>query len=74
MDQYPQDQELISILRTAVPTAIPDVIATMQAMDAVLPTGDGIKWFNLLYLNVTTLVDTQPPPGGWKDPTWGFSP
>jgi len=28
---------------------IPDVIARMQAIDALLPVTDGLKWFNRLY-------------------------
>lgn len=64
------DQQLLQILKGSAPAAIPDVMATMQAMDNALPNGDGLKWFNLLYLNVTQQVDTQPPPGGWENPLW----
>lgn len=52
------------------PATIADVLATMQRMDNLLPNGDGLKWFNLLYMQVTEEVDRNPPPNGWKDPAW----
>jgi hypothetical protein len=64
------DQQLLQILKAPAPTDIAGVVATMQAIDSVLTSGDGLKWFNLLYLNVTQKVDTQPPPGGWESPLW----
>lgn len=64
------DQQLLQILRAPAPTTIPDVIAIMQAIDGVLVSGDGLKWFNMLYLKVTQQVDTQPPAGGWESPLW----
>lgn len=62
--------QLLQILQAPAPTAIAEVIAIMQAMDNALVSGDGLKWFNLLYLNVTQKVDTQPPAGGWESPLW----
>ena len=70
MNSQSTDQRLLQILRAPAPTAIAGVIATLQAIDNVLESGDGLKWFNLLYLNVTEHVDTQPPPGGWESPLW----
>jgi hypothetical protein len=64
------DQQLLQILKGTASAAISDVIKTMQAIDNLLPGTDGLKWFNLLYLNVTQKVDTQPPPGGWENPLW----
>jgi hypothetical protein len=49
---------------------IDDVIAHMRALDATLPDGDGVKWFNLLYLRVTEAVKNHPPDAGWQDPEW----
>jgi Family of unknown function (DUF5995) len=49
---------------------IADVIARMQAIDALLPANDGIKWFNRLYLIVTQQVDLHPPGGAWLSPAW----
>jgi hypothetical protein len=64
------DQQILQILSGSGATTIADVITTMETIDGVLPSGDGLKWFNLLYLNVTQQVDTHPPAGGWEDPLW----
>ena len=48
---------------------IDDVIARMRAEDAALPPGDGVRWFNLLYLRVTESVRNQPPLA-WNDAVW----
>src|SRR5262245_57083643 len=50
------------------PTTLDDVVATMRAIDARLPDGDGVKWFNFLYLEVTKAV--QADRDAWKD--WPF--
>jgi hypothetical protein len=42
----------------------------MRRIDDLLPSGDGLKWFNLLYMTVTQKVAGSPPPGGWKDSAW----
>lgn len=36
--------------------SIAEAIAAMTAIDAALPEGDGVKWFNRLYLRVTVSV------------------
>ena len=64
------EQQLLQIVSRAPAESIADVIARMEAIDGALPVGDGLKWFNLLYLMVTQRVDTTPPSGGWKDPLW----
>ena len=70
MDAAATDTKLVEITRDPAIATIADVLAVMQAIDGVLPSGDGLKWFNLLYLTVTQRVDTSPPEGGWKDPAW----
>lgn len=64
------DQELIQIVNGPEPITIADVAAKMDAINKVLPDNDGLKWFNLLYLNVTQQVDVNSLPGGWEDPLW----
>ena len=64
------DQQLLQIAAAADLNTIADVIATMQAVDNLLAGKDGLKWFNLLYLQVTQQVDGNPPAGGWEDPAW----
>lgn len=63
------DQALYAIVNGAAPANVADVIAVMQQIDGCLANGDGLKWFNLLYLNVTQKVDLQPAES-WKDPAW----
>jgi Family of unknown function (DUF5995) len=73
------DEELRAIAAKAVST-IPDVIASLTALDLALPDSDGLKWFNWLYLKVTKAVDlsigAQSPTGAapshpvWNSPDW----
>ena len=64
------DQQLLQIVSGTAPSTIADVIAVMQKIDQLLPSNDGLKWFNRLYLMVTQQVDIQSPAGGWRDPQW----
>jgi hypothetical protein len=66
----PADQPLYEVVSGAPPATIADVIARMQAIDALLPANDGLKWFNRLYLMVTQQVDLHPPDGAWQSPVW----
>jgi len=70
MNASQADLQLVQALKGATIATIADVIATMTAVDGVLPASDGLKWFNLLYLKVTQEVDTAPPEGGWEDAPW----
>jgi hypothetical protein len=65
-----QEQSLYALVSSAAPCTIADVIAQMQAIDALLPDDDGLKWFNRLYLMVTQQVDMNPPGGAWENPEW----
>jgi uncharacterized protein DUF5995 len=70
----PSDEGLLAIAAKTV-TTIPDVIASLTALDLALPDSDGLKWFNWLYLTVTKAVDlsigTKPPYGtAWNSPDW----
>lgn len=62
------DPQLLKIFSGLEVATISDVIATMESIDKALPSSDGLKWFNLLYLMVTQQVNA--PPAGWKVPTW----
>ena len=66
----PTDTQLLQIVSSAAPATIADVLAVMQKVDELLPSNDGLKWFNKLYWMVTQQVDTQPPPDGWEDAAW----
>jgi len=63
------DRPLYQLVTSTAPVTIADVIARMEAIDALLPPNDGLKWFNRLYLMVTQQVDLQPP-DGWQSPAW----
>lgn len=63
------DQALYAIVSAVAPATVADVIETMQRIDSCLGYGDGLKWFNLLYLAVTQKVDLQPQ-SSWQDPAW----
>jgi hypothetical protein len=47
---------IAALLPATQPRSIDEVIAVMTAIDATLPDEDGLKWFNRLYLRVTTGV------------------
>ena len=64
------DQPLYLLVSGAAPATIDEVVQRMESIDQLLPDGDGLKWFNRLYLMVTQEVDLRPPAGGWKDPDW----
>ena len=70
MSSTATDGQLLEIAAGAAPATIADVVSVMRRIDTLLPTGDGLKWFNLLYLTVTEQVDSNPPPGGWSNPAW----
>ncbi len=64
------DTQLIEITNGPHLTTIAEVISLMQRIDSLLPTGDGLKWFNLLYMLVTQKVESSPPQQGWHDSAW----
>jgi hypothetical protein len=64
------DQSLYALVTAPACVTIADVIARMQAIDALLSVNDGLKWFNQVYLSVTQQVDLNPPGGAWKNPVW----
>ncbi|MFZ0962422.1 MAG: DUF5995 family protein [Terriglobia bacterium] len=70
MDSSATDTQLIEITSGPPPSTIADVLTVMQRIDNLLPDGDGLKWFNLLYMTVTQRVASSPPPGGWEDSAW----
>ncbi len=57
----PTDARLLHIVSSAAaPATITDVISVMQNIDGLLPSSDGLKWFNKLYWMVTQRIDEQP--------------
>jgi hypothetical protein len=64
------DQALLRLVQGTSPATVDDVLALMQRIDDALPASDGLKWFNQLYMMVTTHIDGVPPAGGWRDAAW----
>lgn len=70
MDASGIDAQLLEITGGPGPNTIAEVLGLMQQIDTLLPPGDGLKWFNLLYMQVTQKVESSPPPAGWEDAAW----
>jgi hypothetical protein len=70
MSNNPVDTGLLQTINAAVVNSVDDVITTLSNIDGILPSSDGLKWFNLLYLMTTKAVRDQPPQNGWQSPQW----
>ncbi|MGA8043820.1 MAG: DUF5995 family protein [Terracidiphilus sp.] len=66
---FPYDPTLLAAV-DASPQSIPDVVQILQAIEATCADGDGLKWFNGLYLQVTQAVQARVNTGGFADPAW----
>ncbi len=66
---FPYDPDLAKAT-SAVPASIADVLKTMQVIDQTCIDGDGLKWFNWLYMQVTEAVENRVAAGGFADPAW----
>lgn len=66
---FPYDTQL-AVDTQAPRQSIPEVLALMQSIDARCVDGDGLKWFNWLYLTVTQTVENLVGAGGFDDPAW----
>jgi hypothetical protein len=66
---FPYNPTLLATVRTPV-QSIPDVLQTMLTIEETCSDGDGLKWFNWLYLEVTKAVETRVTSGGFTQPAW----
>ena len=66
---FPYDAALLAAVQPA-PQSVPDVVQTLQTIGAVCGDGDGLKWFNWLYLQVTQAAETRVAAGAFTDPQW----
>ena len=66
---FPYDAQLLALVQAA-PKSVDDVIRTMEAIDELCVDGDGLRWFNHLYLDVTRAVGVRVAQGGFHDPAW----
>ena len=66
---FPYDPDLLAAVEI-VPESIADVVAIMQTIDGHCVNGDGLKWFNLLYMQVTQAVEARVNAGNFINPAW----
>ena len=52
------------------PQSMADVLQILQTIDATCIDGDGLKWFNWLYLQVTQATASRVASGGFSDAEW----
>src|SRR5690242_5757668 len=66
---FPYDPVLRAAVQTP-PRSVADVIRILETIAATCSDGDGLKWFNWLYLQVTRAVKARIDSGGFADPAW----
>jgi hypothetical protein len=66
---FPYDPQILQAVARP-PQTIAEVLATMRAIDALTWDGDGLKWFNWLYMEVTSAVEARVSQGGFTDTGW----
>jgi hypothetical protein len=66
---FPYDPVLCGAVKTP-PQCIGDVLVTLRTIQATCIDGDGLKWFNWLYLQVIEAVETRVASGGFAAPSW----
>ena len=66
---FPYDPSILAAVQTT-PHTISDVVQILEGIQAICADGDGLKWFNGLYLDVTKAVEARVNTGGFADPAW----
>jgi hypothetical protein len=66
---FPYDATLLATVE-APRQSISDVLQILQTIDTTCVDGDGLRWFNWLYLQVTQAVEARVDAGGFTDPAW----
>jgi hypothetical protein len=66
---FPYDATLLATVQAA-PQSISDVLQILRTIDTTCVDGDGLKWFNWLYLQVTQAAETRVAAGAFTDPQW----
>jgi Family of unknown function (DUF5995) len=61
------DPTLLALVRARVNT-VAEVLARMETISTTCEDGDGLKWFNGLYLQVTQAVEARIASGGFTAP------
>ena len=50
--------------------SVPEVVATLMAIQSALPLTDGLRWFNSVYSTVTVAFASELDSPSWRDPAW----
>lgn len=71
---FPYDSRLLAAV-AAAPQSVVDVVRILEEIQAACADGDGLKWFNGLYLQVTQAVQARADlpgngAGGFANPEW----
>jgi hypothetical protein len=66
---FSYDPALLDAVRTN-PRTVDDVLGIMRTIETTCIDGDGLKWFNWLYMHVTQAVEARVSSGGFADPGW----
>ena len=66
---FPYDPQLLRALENT-PQTVADALSTMRTIDSITADGDGLKWFNWLYMAVTAAVEQRIGERGFADPGW----
>ncbi len=71
---FPYDSTLLAAVASS-PQTVADVVQILENIQAVCVDGDGLKWFNGLYLQVTQAVEArgelgEAGSGEFSDPAW----
>jgi hypothetical protein len=66
---FPYDAAVLAAVQ-ASPQSIDDVVHILEAIENTCVDGDGLKWFNWLYLGVTRAVQARVAAGAFADPAW----
>ena len=66
---FAYDPQILAVVESP-PQTIPDVLESLEEIDALCENEDGLKWFNGLYLAVTQAVECRVNGGGFSDPGW----
>jgi hypothetical protein len=71
---FPYDTALVAAVSSS-PKTVADVVQILESIQAICVDGDGLKWFNGLYLQVTQAVQARcqlegTDAGGFSNPAW----
>jgi len=66
---FPYDPALLGAV-SSTPQSIAEVVAILEAIEEICEDGDGLKWFNWLYLQVTLAVKARVETSGFLNPPW----